>query len=229
MYLAVLDFGLFGCDVGFRSRSTELLNCGGVSRVGIVDVGHHRLEIRIEGLDDGVGLHCLSIVCLHFRELLAGFFGERVDVFLTRHVVIGNGVLTDDDLDVLELVGLLVLCHARGAVDHGVVARRRGAGVVAVRVHGEGCNLFASAVESDGTAGLGRARGIGHMAVNLACRPNIGGRSGLRGSLGKREGQRGKRQQSEQSGPERNRSFHVLLLGSLGEPSSPHARSKKFQ
>ena len=100
--LGVLDLGLFGGDIGFRSGGTELLSGGGVSRVGIVDVGHRGLEIGIQSLDDGVGLHCLGIVRLHLRELLAGLFGERVDVLLARHVVIGDGVLPDDDLDVVE-------------------------------------------------------------------------------------------------------------------------------
>ncbi len=66
-----------------------MLNGRGVGCVGVVDIGHHGLKIRIESLDDGVGLHCLSIVRLHLSELLAGLFGERVDVFLARHVVVG--------------------------------------------------------------------------------------------------------------------------------------------
>jgi hypothetical protein len=50
------------------------------------------------------------------------------------------------------------------------------------------------------------------MTVNLSSGRNVGGRW----SLGDCRGQYGERQQSEQSGPKRNRAFHVLLLGSFG-------------
>src|SRR6185503_1092470 len=96
-----------------------------------------------------------------------------------------------------------------GAIDEAVGSGRGRAGVIAVGIDGEAGDLLGSLMQGDGAAGLRRSGGIGDFAVNFSGWLPRGGR----GSLGKR----GHHGQSQQSNPERNRAFHLLLLGSFGE------------
>jgi len=181
-------------DVGFSGSGTELLNRGSVGTVGIVDFGGYSLQVGVEILNDRVCLESFRIVLLHLLELLAGLFRERFDVLFARHIIVGGSVLTGDDLDVVDLVGILVGWHACGAVDKRVGAWGYGAGVVAVWVDGEAGNFLGALIERDGSAGLCSAGGIRDPAVNLASGLSSGRRGGL--------GERGHRCKSQHSKPE---------------------------
>jgi len=182
-----------------------------------MDVTLHSLQVGIEDLDHGIRLESLSIVRLHLRELFLGIRIELFDVCLTRHVDVCSGILANDDLNVVELVNLLVLRRVGSAIDESVGTWRRGAGEITTGFDWERCNLFAPVVETNGAAALRRPGWICYAAVDLACRCNVCGRGSL--------GDRGQHSNGQQSDPERNRAFHVFLLGSLSEQACSRARS----
>ncbi len=93
-------------------------------RIRVLQILANGLEIGVEVLDDLVGLHCFSVLFAQVFELLLLILRQLLNVFGARHVDVGRGVLSGNDLQVLQIVGLLILFHAGRTIDHGVGAGR---------------------------------------------------------------------------------------------------------
>src|ERR1039458_4484715 len=95
-----------------------------MSGVGVLDVLSDHLEVRVEGLDNFIGLQSFRIVLAEFLELLLLIRRQLIKVFLAGHVDVLLGGLARSNLDVVDMIHLLIGRRIGLAEDERVGAGR---------------------------------------------------------------------------------------------------------